>query len=692
MRVQCSQCGKVFEVPATQTNRALKCVCKNIFIAQPMMEEVKVESPETPDKGSGPWKELGNTREFVKRYQTSETPHESDDATVTTATSDSEIAKHISLLKARRISQEIPKEDNPSPQILRNHDFEIELDQRQEPTPKDATSKATPDEADSTEEFFTSRLDNSPSIDEAKERVSSKDKSPNTESRSAPREAAKPKPNPKIATSIVSLSNPMKIWIIAGGLLVIIGFLGSLIYLWTRPKAEEVVQVDPYLNKLIGSPKNTTNENKPMSIAKSSPSSGSLNPNDQNARPAADKQEVASPSRHPKKADDLESILPAYMAGDFQEAIRLFQSIKVPSPEAKSIYFESLLQRAGDNSTRIRQVLRQVEDELRIHPSSPDLMRSKAFALLQLATDNISIRVPRELLMSLSQTHPFDPLIFAYLGMLYARVGEVKLTRAPWDRALSIEPHLLWLIELQKDYFFEVGEPEEALRVVLKLVEKAGQEARGYRLAGDIRLAQGQTDKGIELLQKSLEYHEDSETRLKLAEALVDKDPNLALTHVTKVLDRKARTNASQKIEAQRLSARLHCKLGNAQLGSKAYASLLRQKRLKQYAAEKADCEYQGGLLVSATESYEEALKLDANNAELWVRYSRVLLKRKRIKASIEASRRSLKIKESDSAHTAAALALIADQKTSEAKAHIRRALQLNPKNVEALALRKKVK
>ncbi|MDB5038054.1 MAG: hypothetical protein JWQ35_1582, partial [Bacteriovoracaceae bacterium] len=374
--------------------------------------------------------------------------------------------------------------------------------------------------------------------------------------------------------------------------------------------------------------------------------------------------------------------------GEFENVVRLGSTAPNLGDEELALFLEALFQRAGNKPTRHAELRQRLEQEKSTHPENSALIRTTALSILLNPSKERSLSKALEILKSLSLTRSNDTLVFAYLGLTYEQMDQLNLAHQAWDESLTLEPGFVWILE-KRDNFYR---SEKKYPQAMQMAEKISQIA-GHELDGQIRLAQiselkEDLNSAANFYRKAIKIQDSAALRLALGEILEDATAEASLREFQAGL--KAHPSKSEKRDLYIQIGRTECDLKNYEASSDAFKKALTQDpHAIKISTEKANCELNAGKYKSAAATLEKALKSSPNNAQLWQNYGLSLQHLNKQRAALAALKRSVELKATDSNHLLIAQVLVSMQKKQEATIHLRKAIQLNPKNKKAAALLK---
>ncbi len=666
MRVQCNQCGRMFEVPQSQANRALKCVCKNIFIATPLLEEVK---------GPAEAKVPTSPNSVPLTHTQTNTPDQPEDhlsePTVTSrAASEEELDDYIKFLKGTKAPAESVNTSAP------------------DLTPTAPAPKTEIGPVDSNWARSSSLFDSLPQEMSAEEK--NPEKLPMHQERPLPLQGRITNPERKNLTRPkFEVQKPRHrssaIYISCGA--TAIGAVVAAIFWLSAPKKVAEETVDPYLSRLLES---KTERKAPEPQPQPQPSAVATQsmppPTSPSLSPATNQRDEPSNLVLKTELEDSD-LYPKFILGEFENIVRVANKRNAMSVIDRALLLEALAQRAGSDRTRLFKLLDDTKSYKEVSGSSPHLIRTESAVRIFLANNETDLNKPIEYLKSLTRTQPHDPLVYAYLGLALHRLNRQELAEQAWNQALAIEPGFFWLLQIRKDLAIKEKNWRLADNLARQVIKIEGYEAYGYREISRIFALQKKTEEAIDALKKAAQIYPTSSTFIALGKLQADRNVSAAAQNFEKALKQKPTKNEIE--EASLGLARLLCENEKGEQASAYYRMYLNENMSKSVIIEKAECEIQSGFAKRAIETYESALKLDPRDPQMWLRYANVLYRTDKFRAALEAAQTSLRWKESEGAHILAARTLSKLRNAKEAHKHLQKVLHANPQNREASALMK---
>jgi tetratricopeptide (TPR) repeat protein len=633
MELVCPECGRAYEIPDHTTQRLFKCICRFAFTLD-QAEGAQKHSKNTPPK-----------KLSAHRPQSEEILLAESESSI----SDDELDRFVSDLRqkqdGRKISPTEPTKKSTSPLLNK----EIEIDQERL-IKKSHSTKRSHRVAEEEATVQISRI----SADRDHQKLASLRAS----NSSIPRKAIGNRPL-GVAALLVLLS------------------LGA--YFFFEPFSQPPLpSSDPTLTLLLT--RNPSSAEKPDHLNKSAKNLGS-----ENVIPAMNVKE-AEPSKKPnasQKTGNRPESLEIYLKrGNFDHPISQLPRWRDLGFVDRAHVIEAMVL---SGKTELLDRAQSLLTEISENDSS---LAQRTSGLLELA--HSSTRVAGTMRMkSLQLTRARDPLVSAYLGWSYIKDKKSDHALTAFAQSLTIDPDLPWVQMMREEVARLDGRLDIARHSAQALSKMKGFESEGFFRLGRIARTDGQEREAISHFEKSLKLEDRIVVRIHLGELLIETEKN---AEAIRVLNRIAKLEPSRLEQRSRLLL-----LGRAFCGQKKYKearsffneSLALDSNYLKALEARGDCEALAGDHARASKTYERVLKKDPQDAFVWLRYGRSLRlsEKSNPKAALAAVQRSLEIKETDKAHLEMAYALRALGRLAEAQRHLKKAMALNPENLEARRL-----
>lgn len=143
--------------------------------------------------------------------------------------------------------------------------------------------------------------------------------------------------------------------------------------------------------------------------------------------------------------------------GRFREVRKLARSST--SIEEKALSYEASFLDENMSSSRKNKAYRELQDLRRRHPDQSALVRSEAAQFLRSDLPPSSARESLRRLESLTLTRSKDPLVFAYIGVAFERLGNPQLALQNWGQALTLQGDFPW-IQKQREALTKRASPK----------------------------------------------------------------------------------------------------------------------------------------------------------------------------------------------------------------------------------------
>ncbi len=694
MKVKCPSCGKAVQTPDVSPKRTLACACKYTFNASSadIIEGTPSSSQgfDSPSLVSGP------------------VSFEDQMEDIESAMSDTDLDRYIGDLQKSRqeissIERKKSEEDAQSNPRFKLSAEPIDIDDEFK-VAKDLSSPAiekdeTPEDTVTVDFSQTDKISNAPpestvlaAEKQLKARAAQKAQRKKDPSAPLPSQAEIPKTRkwdfkdfePFLRNRYFLISFTVVIFSIVLG-----------IALWLKEPPPPETPPDPYLTKLLTPVKpgltTTTQIQKQPAAAIPTPAS--------EAKPVATKAPVARSTQEDE--DDLDSSSDIYkkmrtaaFKNDHENIIRIATGTgQQLGEEERALYLEASIIRAGANKARLREIYLRLSEERRNHPNAGAFVRTQAVSMLYQPVSNRDLLTSLDLLKSLSLTRSRDPFVFYYLGQVYEKLGRMDLAHSTWEQTLILAPQFIAVIDHRLKLYMQDENWPKARELAERLSSNSETAYSGFMKMADIAAKQGKKEESMAFYRKAVEIDGRADASLELANQLRDQGKfEDALRQYEAALKADAKTNLRKEIHLNR--GITQCRMKQFDEAFQAFHSALsQQKGAKNYRImfHKGLCELDAEMPKRATLSFQSGLKSNPSHADGWYYYGVALTRTKKFKASIDPFKRSLAIRKTDRALYGLAYSLVQMKSNKEAKARLDEALALNPKNREALALRKKL-
>ncbi len=655
MKTKCTQCGKIFSVPDGQVNRAIKCACKNIFVAKAFDDGKKSEVKEDVEV----FKEEGVTSKNIDSVEQD--------------VNDPNLDHYVSFLRQSKPQMKVSESSEfvELTPIKSNPIEEIEVSQPSISRGKETLAEPADAGDAELEETVTSRLNHN---QKSQPSTQAAPQSPSKSRLSAGKETIKikyPVPRPPI------MHDPRKIYALAGAGVVAIILLVFAIS--SKPSEQIVEQNDPYLQQLL-----TKKSSNAVQSANTSPKVQPA-PSLKLPEPRKMAETKAELDQKPavKSPVILDNLLEATFEGNFENVIRIASTSKNLDDEEKAVFLEALFARAGAQINRHADLMDQLHKYRSEYPDSSALMRAKAVGILKNPSENKNLNQALEILRSLSLTRSRDPLVFTYLGFVFQELDRLDLAHQAWDQALTIQRDFVWLLQVRDHFYRDEEKFDRAMKMATALNKIPGHEADGLKRQAEIAYLMKDIPSAVAFYQKAQRHEDSAELRLAAGRIQMESNSAAAIREFEIALQRKP--SPLQKRDILIELGRTHCHKKNYEAASAAFKRAFSEDPNSiLIAIEKSNCDLEAGRYNSAAATLEKALKLNPNNAQLWYNYGFALYRQDKQRPSLAALKRSLELRDSDQSHVMLAQVFIGMKKKQEAGQHLKKALQLNPKNKTA--------
>jgi tetratricopeptide (TPR) repeat protein len=668
MKVQCNQCGKMFRVPDSQAHRSLKCVCKNIFLAVPVLEEIVDEKPGEPapavepPKPPSPFEQMS----FDPNEEVSSANDETEEG----------LKDYVDFLKNSRTQTHTQESEPPKTSATPLKSFEL----ADEPKPPMKVEEEIP----LTQELVSSGPINSQSSPSPQQRISASNRISSVE-RSIVRDRNSDSYPKRPAKKAVEDHRRAVTLAIVGVFSIA---LVSVVIYWPQKPIEEIQ--DPYLTQLL-TPQDSTTVT-PSHRIHTSPSTPESKPV---VKPKAEVVVAEEPVHEPRATVSFESatyrkMRQALLNGDYENVVRLGSAVNHLEDEEAALFFEALFERAGDKVQRHQDLYKKLQDEKSQFPNSSALIRTSAFAMIKDPSGDRSIPRAIEILKSLQLTRSDDPFVFAYLGRAYERVDRMDLAHRYWEQALSLEPNFVWILQVRDQFYRSEKKFNLAMGMAEHLSKVPNHELEGYKRMGEVAELKNDGNSAVHFYRKALKIQDSAELHIQIGDILLETNQEGALREFEAGL--RAKPSRMEKRDIYIRIGRNQCDQQNYQAALQAFKKAFAEDAHSiKIAIEKSRCELSAKSYKAAANTLENALKLNPNSSQLWQDYGYALLHQDKLKPAFTAIKRAIELKPSDQAYFLMAQVHMAMKKRPEAQMYLRKAIQLNPKNREAKALLKQL-
>lgn len=638
MELTCPECGRVFSVPENTTQRLYKCLCKFTF------------SVDQGKQGTRDAKPAAKEISLEDKYLSSESLLSEDSQS---SISEDDLNRFLTNLKETKMAEPVVGSEAPPP-IIAPREFKIEVDEEKIIKKKPPPPPALDDE--STIEMPERQKE----LQEVRRRVS---------------ESARKSQLHYTPSFLERLQEERSLQIKIGvSSLIAIGTIVGIVY-WAN--IEPPPPPDPYLQELLQKKSETSPAKNGTERTEKTPEK----PVAPQRTPTASPQKLAAKPTPKAIPTKREALVDQMMAGHFSKVGESVNRLAQLSITDRSFAIEAACL-SENESLKARALLALKSEKL----EAGLLNRATAVcALIESSTRTDGINR----LKSLQLTRPQDAWVSAYLGLGW------KFARRPveavdaWNQALTRNPRMAW-VEMEKEETSRVnGKYDWAIESADRLSQLPGFEGEGYYRKARLLVTLERSKEATSLYEKSLKFRESLDTRLDLAQLYIDQSKGKeAWKHAEFVINQKPSTR--QRRDGYLLLGKSACQLKQFKEARHFFNESFKTDSNFIRALEgRAECESESKDFKRAAQTYQSILKRQPRNALAWALYGRNLrlADRSNPKAALAAQQRSLEISESDLAHYELALVYRALNRKAEAKRHAQKALQLNPKNLEAQRL-----
>lgn len=677
MRVNCPNCGREFDIPESEGHRMLKCLCKNLFRAnQALAGKTHSAKADTPPSSTASSSVTEPKAPAGADYFSDEKSVDDVESSMSSA----ELEGFLSDLKKPKDSPKSPEEVRTAPARsadapkvrLPDPAATIELgESRAERKP----AKKEPKDFE-TELLESMPEPSQPSLDDISMTIPSKVAENPTFERSS--RARHTRTETKFWDKLWSQFTRAH-WGVQAGIgfalfLPVIALMALLF--WPEEKPEQAM--DPAISKLL-TPQPKRQEAKPSKPAEVPPPPS---PKPAEVTPAASAKSSAPQSDQKR----YEKLYASTLNGDFENVIRLAAShVSSLQPEELALYFEAQLVRAGKDSKRISEIRGEIDSALKSTGRDTALLRAHSVSVLRDPQQKDDLKRVVETLRSLSLTRARDPFVFTYLGMTYEKFDRLDLSHNAWDQALTLEPRLAWLLQRREQIYRNQSDLKNAQAMAARLARIKGFEADGLARQAMIAKLSGNTAEATKLYRQSLKYDDNFEVRMTLVKSMEDR-PDEAIAELQSSL--KSATDRAARARVFTGLGRAYCLKSDPKTGAAYLRKAVKEKSDHSEAySELGLCQRSAKNYSASVEAFENALKYDQQDPQLWTEYSISLQLFGKLNPAIAALKRSLQIDPTDTAHLQLAQILVKLNRPEEALGHAKKAAALNPNNRRARGL-----
>ncbi len=637
MELVCPECGRTYEIPEHTTQRLFKCLCKFTFNLDQGKSEAKTKKVES------------------QKLSANSTPI--NEPTPTSNFSDDEVDSFASALR-KTIASELPKKSvgdvkAPPPIYDMNRTFDIDEEKIiKKPEPKAAI------EDELTEESTVEMPDR----------------------KGLAKSAAKTPPafeEPWYEVVLEKIRDDRKIQIGSGVALILFVALSVVAYrhlTYVPPPPP-----DPYLGKLLSKPAEPLSRPSPPTPAPVEEKVSEIHQKDE--MPVATKTVPLEVRKKAAPVDSKPSLYRLLVDGKHEQLAKQISNWKELDNQEKALVAEAgVLTEDESLKQKIIILLGQTKMDGGLASRTQGLIESSSAQTREAGIAR---------LQSLQLTRPKDPLVSAYLGWAWAKAKRPDQAMSSWSQALTTQRNLPWVQQMREETARDNGRLDIAKEAANGLSQINGFEHDGFFRLGRIARIEEKEKEAIAHFKNSMKFKDRPITRLYLGELYIQMDDyTMALKTLQGIT--KLGPSPTEERNASLLLGRAYC--GQKQY-KEARASFDRALKIDSNYTKaleaRGDCEASSGDHARASKTYERLLKREPQNANLWLKYGRALrvAEKSNPKAALAAIQRSIEIKESDRAHLEMAYALRALGRKAEARNHLKRAIELNPDNLEARRL-----
>lgn len=670
MKVQCNQCGKMFKVPDSQAHRSLKCVCKNIFLAVPLPEEI-VEDKTEERRPTTPARSESSTI-----FQRTASFDPNSDIPVESEETEEGLKEYVSFLKNSR-SQNQNRDEESTARASNTTLKTFELANTIE-------SKTSSDSNDLIAELMNSPSDipaSSPTVEASSSTAKPTDRSA-IERGGTKERTTTPRVTTKPPIKAPRKENRRAVILAVVGVISII-VVTIAVNLPQKPIEESV---DPVLTQLLTP--HTPEPGRQIKIAPPPDRKIYIQKSTEASKPAP--VEVVEPLLGNQESKLYQQMRTDLIAGEFENVIRVGSSAPQLQDEEAALFLEALFERAGEKFSRHQELVKKLEDYRTHYPSSSALVRTMALALIKNSEKEKSIAKAIEILKSLQLTRAEDPLVFAYLGRAYDLIDRSDLAHRAWDQSLALDPHFVSILRTREESYRSERKYNAALDMATKLSGVPGHEVEGLTRMAQVLELKNDTANALHHYRKAIKIEDSSALRIAMADILLEGNREGGIRELEAAL--KAHPSKIEKRDINVRLGRIYCDAKTYEAATQAFRrAIAEDARSIKIVQEKARCELRAKSFRTAASTLENGLKLSPNNPQIWHDYGYSLLHQDKLKPALEAAKRSLELKPSDQNFVLVAQVLVAMKKKPEAAIYLKKAIQANPKNREARSLLQQV-
>ena len=664
MEINCPQCGKIYDIPDELLGRQIRCICRFNFRPKDVANRIAATSNSPiEDKNQEPLA----PRHTTNFDETSESEISKE------SISETQLDDYISNLKQMQgdlKQEEVKTKANEKIVLPKTFKGTIEIEERLKPKKSDDDSSAVV----SLEEETTATED-SINLDQAQAAES-------VEAFKSPSQRRQTRPEFKETDwreSFIDFSKSKKgVFALSSGIVLLLLLTLTIVF---SAKEIQDEKPDPYLSQLLQNKKKVldkTLEDKPVRLK-----------NDHTTKNTVPPAKTLAASKAPTKTfrkdqSNYSNLLSMSFRADYSKLIKEAESIKLSLPE-RCLYLEALLLSPGTSPKRRASILQEVQKLKSSQQDSSILSRVESVAYLS-SSNQKSRLYAIQILKSLQITRADDPLVYAYLGSAYEKLGKPKLALGAWNQSLTIEPRLVWVLKKKLNSLRQQNELDAAMSVSTQLSAVAGEEALAFRLMAEIYVLKKNQSAAIESYKKSIKLEDQFQARMELARLLRLKKDSSAAYHAEQAL--KLASNSTERRNSYFLEAEILCDqkewLGAAANYLKAFNE---DSNYFTALSQKASCEMTGRSFERAARTYQTILKRKPSAHLVWVDYGIALRRSNKLKPARAAYERSIQLKDNDRAHYELASLLLSQKERKLAAYHAKKAVALNPKNMAAQKL-----
>jgi len=664
VEINCPQCGKTYDIPDELSGRQIRCICRFNFRPKDAANRVSSSSTRTS---------ANQDSEPILSQQSTHFDETSESALPKESISEIQLDDYISNLK--QMQGDLKEKDDKvkaNEKVILPKAFEGTIEIEERPKLKKAADEF--DASISLDEETTATED-SINLDQTLAAES-------VEVFKTPSQRRQTRPEIKPVDwreSFIDFSKTKKgVFALSSGIALLL--LLSLTIIFSAKEVQEV-KPDPYLSQLLQNKKKVPEKlqgEKPVPPKNDSISKKQVPP----AKTLAGSK---APASTPKRIQsNYSNLLSMSFRANYSKLIKEAESGKLSLSE-RCLYFEALLLSPSSSPKRRAAILKEVQNLKSTQQDSSMLSRVEAVAYLS-STNQKSNLYAIQILKSLQVTRAEDPLVYAYLGSVYEKLGKPKLALGAWNQSLTIEPGLVWVLKKKQNSYRQQNELDAAMAASAQLASVAGEEATAYRLMAELLVLKKDRATAIETYKKSIKLEDQFEARMELARLLRLQKDSSAAYHAEQGL--KLASNSTERRNAYFLMAEIMCDqkewLGASANYLKAFGE---DSNYFSALSRKASCEMTGGSFERAARTYQTILKRKPAAHLVWVDYGIALRRSNKLKPARAAYERSLQLKENDRAHFELASLLLSQKERKLATYHAKKAIALNPNNLAAKKL-----